>query len=244
VKVLVLQTKIEFRLLLRQRETVFFGLVLPLMFLFFVGVAFRSGVYRGYTSIDSLLPPYLVMAVMSIAVVNLGISFATQRATGCLKRFGGTPLPRATLLVAKALSGAALICLSCLLLVVVSFAFYHIRTHGNPLWALPPLLIGIAAFTAIGVALGGSIPAEGAAAVTNAIYLPLLFLGGTFVPIDTLPTPLRDLARVLPPARLVSALNSVLVDGRTALDTGWDIPIIAAWGVAAIVIASRRLRWE
>jgi hypothetical protein len=91
--ILRLQTLIELRLLFRQRETVFFGLVLPLMFLFFVGVAFRSGVYRGYTSINSLLPPYLVMAVMSIAVVNLGISFATQRATGALKRFGALPCP-------------------------------------------------------------------------------------------------------------------------------------------------------
>ena len=244
MKVLRLQTAIEFRLLLRQRETVFFGLALPLMFLFFVGVAFRSGVYRGYASIDSLLPPYLVMAVMSIAVVNLGISFAVQRATGCLKRFGGTPLPRATLLLAKALAGAALIVVSCLLLVAVSLVFYHMRTHGNPLWALPPLLVGIVAFTAIGVALGGSIPAEGAAAVTNAIYLPLLFLGGTFVPIEKLPTPLRDLAETLPPAHLVSALNSVLVQGRAATDTGWDISVVAAWGAAAMVIASRRLRWE
>jgi ABC-2 type transport system permease protein len=146
--------------------------------------------------------------------------------------------------LAKALSGAALICISCILLVVVSLVFYHVRTHGNPLWALPPLLVGIAAFTAIGVALGGTIPAEGAAAVTNAIYLPLLFLGGTFVPIDKLPTPLRDLALTLPPAHLVSALNSVLVLGHAATDTGWDIPIIAAWGAAALAIASRRLRWE
>ncbi len=51
------------------------------------------------------------------------------------------------------------------------------------------------------------------------------------------------LANSSPPAHLVSALNSVLVQGRTAADTGWDLPIIA-WGIGAIVIASRRLRWE
>src|SRR5579875_4144132 len=99
--VLRMQSLVECRLLFRQRETIFFGLLLPLMFLVFVGIAFRSGVYRGYTSANALVPPYLVMAVMSIAIVNMGISFAGQRATGALKRLGGTPLPRPTLLVAK-----------------------------------------------------------------------------------------------------------------------------------------------
>ncbi|HVC79480.1 MAG TPA: ABC transporter permease [Chloroflexota bacterium] len=244
MRILRLQTAIEFRLLFRQRETVFFGLVLPLMFLFFVGVAFRSGVYRGYTSINSLLPPYLVMAIMSIAVVNLGISFATQRATGALKRFGGTPLPRTTLVLAKVLSSAVLIAVSCILLAVVSIGLYGMRTQGNPLWALLVLVIGIAAFAAIGIALGGSIAADGAAAVTNAIYLPLLFLGGSFVPVSKLPRPLADLAWALPPAHLVRALDTVLIHGQSLASTGWDLPIVAAWGLAAVLAASRWLSWE
>ncbi|HVA90279.1 MAG TPA: ABC transporter permease [Chloroflexota bacterium] len=244
MRVLRWQTVMEFRLLLRQRETVFFGLVLPLMFLFFVGVAFRSGVYRGYTNVNSLLPPYLTMAVMSIALVNLGISFATQRATGALKRFGGTPLPRLTLVLAKVLSSAVLIAASCGLLTVVSIGLYGIRLQGNPLGAAAALVIGIAAFSAIGIALGGSIAADGAAAVTNAIYLPLLFLGGSFVPVAKLPRPLEDLALALPPAHLVRALDAVLVRGQGIMSTGWDLPIVATWGVAAIMAASRWLSWE
>lgn len=244
MSVLRMQSIIEFRLLLRQRETVFFGLVLPLMFLSFVGIAFRSGVYRGYATIDALLPPYLVMAVMSVAVVNLGISFATQRATGALKRLGATPLPRSTLLSAKVLSSAALIVASCLLLVVVSAVAYHTELRGDPLSAIAALAIGIVAFSAIGVALGGTIAADGAAAVTNAIYLPLLFLGGSFVPVDKLPGPLKDLAEFLPPAHLVSALNTVVVRGQGIFATGWDLPVVAAWGLAAFLVATRRLRWE
>ncbi len=244
MRVLRFQTIMEFRLLLRQRETVFFGLVLALMFLFFVGVAFRSGVYRGYTSVDSLLPPYLTMAVMSIALVNLGISFATQRATGALKRFGGTPLPRMTLVLAKVLSSAVLIAVSCGLLTVVSIGLYGIRLHGDPLEAVVALLIGIAAFSAIGIALGGSIAADGAAAVTNAIYLPLLFLGGSFIPVARLPRSLQDLALALPPAHLVRALDAILVRGHGLASTGWDLPIVAAWGLLAVIAAARWLAWE
>jgi ABC-2 type transport system permease protein len=238
------QSIMEFRLMLRQRETVFFGLLLPVMFLAFVGIAFKSGVYKGYASIDSLLPPYLVMAVMSIAIVNLGISFATQRATGALKRFGATPLPRLVLVAAKILSSAALIAVACALLIVVAVAAYGTHLHGNPLSVIVALTVGIASFAAIGIALGGTIAADGAAAITNAIYLPLLFLAGSFIPIDKMPVALKDFALLLPPAHLTEALQTILVRGQSLQDAGWDLLVVAAWGLFAAVVAAKRLRWE
>ena len=244
MKALKIQSLIECRLLLRQRESVFFGLLLPVMFLAFVGIAFRSGVYKGYSSIDYLVPPYLVMAVMSVAIVNLGISFAAQRASGALKRLGGTPLPKITLLAAKIISSAALIAVACVLLILVAVLAYQAHLRGNPMAAIVALVIGIGAFSAIGVALGGTIAADGAAAITNAIYLPLLFLGGSFIPVDRMPIALKDLADVLPPAHLVAALNAILVHGEGLDAAGWDLVVVASWGLLATLVASRRLRWE
>lgn len=242
--VLRMQALMECRLLLRQRETIFFGLLLPLMFLVFVGIAFRSGVYRGYSSADALVPPYLVMAVMSIAIVNMGISFAGQRATGALKRLGGTPLPRTTLLIAKVTASALFIAAACMLLILLALVAYGARVHGDPVSAVLALAIGIVAFSAIGIALGGTIQADGAAAVTNAIYLPLLFLGGSFIPVNAMPIVLKDIALIFPSAHLVAALQTILVDGKTITATGWDLPIVAAWGLAAALVAARGLRWE
>ena len=239
-----MQTIIEFRLLLRQRETIFFGLALPLMFLVFVGIAFRSGVYKGYTSADALVPPYLVMAIMSIAIVNMGISFAAQRASGALKRLGSTPLPRITLLLAKVGSSAVFIVVACILVLALAITAYGSRVHGNPLYAVVALAIGIAAFSAIGIALGGTIQADGAAAVTNAIYLPLLFLGGSFVPVASMPGLLKGIALFFPSAHLVDALHTILVNGQSIRATDWDLPIVAAWGLAAVLVSARKLRWD
>jgi ABC-2 type transport system ATP-binding protein len=185
-----------------------------------------------------------------VAIIDHGVLVAlgtpadlTRRASG-LVRFITSPLPRATLVLAKVLSSAVLIAFSCLLLAVVSLGLYGMRTEGNPLSALIVLAIGVAAFAAIGIALEGSIAVDGAAAVTNAIYLPLLFLGGSFIPVNKLPLPLEDLAWALPPAHLVRALDTVLVRGQSLASTGWDLPIVAAWGLAAILAASRWLSWE
>lgn len=244
MNILRMQTEIELRLLWRQRETIFFGLVLPLMFLVFVGIAFRSGVYKGYTSADDLIPPYLVMAVMSIAIVNMGISFAGQRANGSLKRLGGTPLPRLTLLIAKTISSAVFIALACVLLLLLAMSAFGSRVHGNAAATVLILAVGIVAFSAIGIALGGTIQADGAAAVTNAIYLPLLFLGGSLIPVNSMPTVVRDIALVFPSAHLVGALQTVLVQGRGLGATGWDVPLVALWGLVAAAVAARGLRWE
>ena len=244
MRVLALQAEIEFRLLVRQRDTLIFGLLIPVLLLFFVGVAYRAGVYKGYSTIGGLLPPYLVTAVMSIAIVNLGIAFAAQRASGVLRRLGGTPLPRLTLLAAKSVSSAVLVVLACLVLVLLAMLVYGVQLHGNLVAALLVVVIGTAGFCAMGVALGGTINAEGAAAITNGIYLPLLFLGGSFIPVDRMPDALRYLAELLPPAHLVSALNIILVEGKGLADTGWDLPIVALWGVAAAAVAARFLQWE
>jgi ABC-2 type transport system permease protein len=214
------------------------------MLLGFVGIAYKSGVYKGYATVDSLVPPYLVMAVMSIAIVNLGISFATQRATGALKRFGGTPLPRHTLLAAKVISSAALIAVACLLVVALAVTTLHVALHGNPLALVFALAVGILSFSAIGLTLGGTIAADGAAAITNAIYLPLLFLGGSFIPVDRMPAPLKDLALLLPPVHLTAALQAIVVQGEGLQSAGWDLVVVAAWGAAAAVLATKRLRWE
>jgi hypothetical protein len=34
------------------------------------------------------------------------------------------------------------------------------------------------------------------------------------------------------------------VQGDGLAATGWDLPIVAAWGLAALLVAARRLRWE
>jgi ABC-2 type transport system permease protein len=106
------------------------------------------------------------------------------------------------------------------------------------------LAVGILSFSAIGVALGGTIAADGAAAITNAIYLPLLFLGGSFIPVDKMPTALRDFALLLPPAHLTEALQTITVKGQSLPNAGWDLLVVAVWGLFAVAVAARRLRWE
>src|SRR5205085_1992665 len=58
--------------------------------------------------VDFLVPGMLALAVMSTAMVSLGIATGFERRYGVLKRLGATPLSRAGLLAAKTIDVLAI----------------------------------------------------------------------------------------------------------------------------------------
>src|SRR5947208_7674327 len=103
------QTAMELRLTLRRGESVLITIVVPaLLLVFFATVAVLPAPAGGASAVDALMPGVLAFAVMSTAMVSLGIATAFERQYGVLKRLGGSPLPRPVLLAAKMLSVAAI----------------------------------------------------------------------------------------------------------------------------------------
>ena len=114
-----------------------------------------------------------------------------QREEGILKRTDGTPLPAASFLGARILHAVFV----AVLLVVITAAFgrglYHATIPGGLtlLRFILMVLVGSAAFCALGLAATSVIPnADASAAIVNAIILPLEFLSGIFIAFgDTTP---------------------------------------------------------
>src|SRR5207248_5060909 len=100
VKALVAQSRAEIVLTLRRGESVLLAIGIPVGLLVFFSV-----VDLGFTTtkhpVDFLAPGILALAVMSTAMVSLGIATGFERQYGVLKRLGSTPLGRPRLLAAK-----------------------------------------------------------------------------------------------------------------------------------------------
>jgi ABC-2 type transport system permease protein len=104
------------------------------------------------------------------------------------------------------------------------------------------LVLGTAAFAALGLLMAGVLRAEATLAAANAVYLALLMLGGIVFPLSQLPGAVSAVARLLPAAALAEGLRSVLSAG-TALP-GRDLVVLAIWAVVAGALAARSFRWE
>jgi ABC-2 type transport system permease protein len=133
---------------------------------------------------------------------------------------------------------------------VVAFGrlFYDVEVPTSTLPAvIVTLVIGAAAFSALGIAVVGVIPnADAAPAVVNASVLPLLFISDVFIPPDAdTPQWVEWIANVFPIRHLSEALQTGFNPFETGAGFEWlNLAIVAAWGVAGMLIALRFTSWE
>ncbi|HXA33280.1 MAG TPA: ABC transporter permease [Acidimicrobiales bacterium] len=243
MRALAAQLRAELIMITTNGETLFLTLGIPVLFLLFF-----SGVHVLPTAtkhpVDFLVPGILALAVMSTAMVALGIGTGFDRGYGVLKRLAATPLGRPRLLGAKIISVIGVELVQVVVLVLVGWALGW-SPHGG--WscagvAVAVMVLGTVAFGGIGLFLAGSLKPLVNLAVVNSLFVVLLLLGGMLIPLAKLPGWLADVAKVLPAAALADALHSSLGSGVGV--SGEDWLVLALWAVGAPVLASLTFRWE
>lgn len=232
----------------RNPASAFFTFAFPLMFLvIFTELLGKGTVHlagRDVTQSTYYVAAMAAFAVISACFTNIAIAVTVQRDAGVLKRTNGTPLPSGVYLGARILHAM----LTAVLLVVITSAFgrafYHasIPAGATLLRFLVMLVVGAAAFCALGLALSAAVPnADAAPAVVNAVILPLLFLSGIFIPLgDRTANWILWIARVFPVKHFADGMQA----GFLGTPFHWtDVLVVAAWGAGALLAASRWFRW-
>ncbi|HLI00963.1 MAG TPA: ABC transporter permease, partial [Acidimicrobiales bacterium] len=205
---LAAQTAAEIRLTLRRGDALLLNLVIPVGLLLFFSLVHVLPTPAGvHHPVQFLAPGIIALAVMSTAMVSLGIATGFERSYGVLKRLGATPLGRPRLLVAKTLAIVAVELVQVAVLVAVGLALgWHIT--GDAGLAVVAVVIATAAFAGLGLLLAGTLKAEVTLAAANGLYLLLLLLGGMVFPLSSLGTGLADVARALPAGALSEVLHA------------------------------------
>jgi ABC-2 type transport system permease protein len=233
----------------RNPSRAFFTFAFPLMFLvIFTALLGNGTVHIGAMAVKA--STYYVAAMASFGVItacysNIAMTLAFQRDNGILKRIDGSPLPSSSFLGSRVLH--ALFVAVLLVAITAGFgrAFYGAELPNGVLLLrfLLMLVVGAMAFCALGLAVTAAIPnADAAPAIVNASILPLLFLSGIFIPFgnDT-PTWIMWIARIFPVRHFAAGMQAGFIG--TAFD--WtDVIVVAAWGVAGLVLAIRFFSWE
>ena len=235
------QTGAELRLTARRGDSVLLNLAIPIgLLVFFSLVDVRPKPAGVRHPVQFLTPGLLALAVMSTAMVSLGIATGFERQYGVLKRLGSTPLGRPALLAAKTLAILAVEVLQVAVLAGVAVALGW-RPSSSVAVFVPAMLLATVGFAGLGMLMAGRLRGEAVLAAANGLYLVLLLLGGMVIPLAELPGPLRAVSRALPAAALSDVLhaasNAGAVPGRAWL-------VLAGWAVVAPLAAARTFRWE
>jgi ABC-2 type transport system permease protein len=242
VRALRAQTLAEIRLTLRRGDSVLLTIAIPVGLLVFFSLVdvlpLPDGVHK---AVQFLTPGIIALAVMSTAMVSLGIATGFERQYGVLKRLGSTPLGRPRLLAAKTLAIVAVELVQVVVLVIVGLALgWHAGSEPGP--AVAGVVLATVAFAGLGLLMAGTLKAEVTLAAANGLYLILLLIGGMVFPLSSLPGPLETVAKLLPAGALSQVLHASIGTGGGQPEEAWIV--LAAWAVAAPAAAAFAWRWE
>jgi ABC-2 type transport system permease protein len=245
------QFRFDLKAFLRNGQSRFFTLALPVMFL----VIFAS-VFGGHHSVKVpggqiptsvyYVPGIITLGIIAASFGNLVTVVTAQRETGVLKRRRATPVPAAAVIAGRALTSVVVAVTMTAVLLAIGWAAYGANVPGRTAPALVvTVIVGTLAFCCLGFALASVIRDEDAAQpVTQATLLPLYFISGVFVAVSQLPRWLVDVANIFPVRHLSAALLSAYNPHTTGAGfAGTHLLIVAAWGLGGLLIALRRFSW-
>jgi len=234
------QGRYETITMLRNGEQLILAVVLPLMALIgLVVTPFLDGL--GSSRVDVATPGILALCAMSTAFTGQGIATGFDRRYGVLRFLSTTPLGRGGLIAGKIL--AVLVVLALQVLVVGAVAGLLGWQPRLEAWlpGLGLLVLGAAAFTALGLLVAGTVRPEATLAITNLLWILLGALGGIVVPSERLPALLQGLVHFLPSGALGQALRDAFLMGVVPFPA---VLILLLWTVLAGAAAIRWFKWN
>jgi ABC-2 type transport system permease protein len=240
----------DLRCFWRDKQSVFFTLALPILFLLIFGSVFRhQNVAVAGGRIDEsvyYVPGIIAYGLIAATFSNLVVTVVRYREAGIYKRRRTTPLPATAIIAARGLVAAvSAVAITAVLLAIGWAAFAaHIPGRTGPVLLLD-VVVGALVFCCLGFAVASLVKNPDAAQpVVLATILPLCFISGVFIPILELPHWLIDIGKVFPVHALADALLAAYNPHTVGSGLGWvDLAVLAAWGIAGLVVATHRFSW-
>ena len=246
---------LEVKQFFRQKESVVFTLLFPLILLAIFGSVFSAKIAPGVT-----FSQYFVAGMIASALVNTGfqqiaIFIPVERDLGALKRLRGTPMPAASYFIGKAIVVTVSMVIQVVLLLAAGVAFFGVDLPTeSQKWLLfiAFLILGSIVSTILGVAFS-SVPknARGASAIVSPVVIILQFFSGVFFIFTDLPGWMQQVAAIFPLKWLTQGMRSIFLPANFAAreiagnwETGRTFAIIGAWLIVGTLLAIRTFKWD
>ena len=207
--------RFEIREFFRQRESVVFTLLFPVILLMLFTQVINYRIEGGISFAQYFVPAILAVGLFGAAFQTLAIQISTEREKGFLKRLEGTPMPPSAYFIGKIIMIFAVVILETVILLGISAAMgkVTIPTDGGKwltwLWVT---VLGVAASSVFGMAFSSvARSAKAAPAVVTPVALVLQFISGVYFVFTTAPEWLQLTASMFPLRWIAQGYRSVFL---------------------------------
>ncbi|MEU8471773.1 ABC transporter permease [Streptomyces sp. NPDC029006] len=236
----------EFRLFRREPAAVFWIFLFPTLLLVILGSipSFRhpDPSMDGLRPIDAYVPIAVLIALIMSGVQSLPQALTGYRERGILRRMSVTPVRPSVLLSAHMTVQGAIALASALLALLVGRVAFDVSLPDQPAGYLLALLLASAAALALGNVVSAlSRTTKIAGAIGSAVFFPMMFCAGVWLPVRSMPHPLARVVQLTPFGAAARALDQAAA-GQWP---GWThLGVLALWAVLLTAGAARWFRWE
>jgi len=209
----------------------------------FIRAAETSMLTKKFRFIEFFVPGIIAMSVMTSSLSGAVTMNAELRQKGVIKKLSTTPITRTDWILSNILYQFMLAVISTMAILVVSYAVFSVRLQMNA-WLFVFIVLEVFAFAGIGMILTRvANEAESAAAAANFIMFPMMFLSGSFFPLEMMPGFLQTIARILPLYYVNEGLRTsmVFVDNTAALRYS---AMIGVFATVVFVLGIHTTKWD
>lgn len=206
--------KLEVRRLTRNRRTLIFAVVLPVVLFLAFGL---NKAYAGQRAGQGNVSAFIMISVSlygaALATTAGGAMVSIERAAGWSRQLRLTPLSPAAYIAVKMLTAMVLGLISVIVVFAVGKATGKPSLPGD-LWfaTAASVWIGSVLFAAFGLFLGFVLPTENVMQFLGLIMALLSFAGGLFIPLTSFPKLVATIARGTPLYGLNQLVHAPMLD--------------------------------
>lgn len=246
---------LEIKQFTRQRESVVFTLLFPLILLAIFGSVFKDTIAPGVTFSQYFVAGMVASGLVNSGFQQLAITIPMERDYGSLKRLRGTPMPVASYFIGKSILVFVSMILQVILLLAGGYFFFGLNMPTDlSKWLTFSWLIilGTASSTILGIAFS-VVPksGRGASAVVSPVVIILQFFSGVFFIFTQLPSWMQQVAAIFPLKWLTQGMRSVFLPDSFAAnevakswETGKTFTILVIWLIVGFFISLRTFKWS
>ena len=246
---------LEIKQFMRQRESVVFTMLFPLILLAIFGSVFSNSIAKGVTFSQYFVAGMIASGLVNTGFQQLAIMIPVERDFGTLKRLRGTPMPASSYFIGKAILVTVSMLIQVFLLLAAGVAFFGVnlpKTTEKWLLLAALLVLGSACSTILGIAFS-NVPksGRGASAVVSPVVIVLQFFSGVFFIFTDLPQWMQQVAALFPLKWLTQGMREVFLPDTFAAqevakswETSRGILINGAWLVVGVALAIKTFRWD
>jgi ABC-2 type transport system permease protein len=208
-----------------------------------INLSIESLAVRTLHPIDYYVPGYIGAFIMTNGIIGL-TNIATEfKRRGILKRLSATPLSRFEWIAGNILSQTLFAVTLTALMILVGMLVFNVSVVID-VYSAALIFVGAILFSGIGMLLAGLVKDQEAAnGIGNAVAFPMMFLSGSFWPVDIMPPFMQSIARVLPLTYFSDGLRASLILQNSSMAL-FNLGVVAALAVLFITLGSIFTQWR